>query len=319
MRAGTKTTNITEYLKSFCRAKTRYADRMETTIPPISRAFFRSMIRAVWVLFFFNIMFVQSAWGTDLGLIHPVELRNTLSDYVVLDGRPKNVWEKHHIPGALSFSWEDYTQTDEKKIPYRVLPPENLAKALGDMGISENTAVVACGDADTSWGGEGWICWVLTWIGHKGPIQLLSGGIQKWEDQGYPIEKEIPAQRRKVTYTVNTRHDVNLTAKDLKRLNKDVVIIDTRSTREWFLEDHVPGAIHIHWKKYTADPYAEVINRQAFNALMTDNGILPGRPIVYYCTGGVRSAFAWFVHELWSKDPAMNFEGGMEAWVRIKH
>lgn len=38
------------------------------------------------------------------------------------------------------------------------------------------------------------------------------------------------------------------------------------------------------------------------------------RELVFYCTGGVRSAYAWLIHQLCGSLPASNFEGGTEAW-----
>ena len=123
----------------------------------------------------------------DLALIEPATLNHNLSDWIVLDARPKTEWQTSHIQGAMSFSWEDYTSTDKKNIPYRVWSPEKIAAVLGKMGIDENSPVVVYGDANTSWGGEGWVCWVLTWLGHQGPIRLLAGGVQAWENHGFPV------------------------------------------------------------------------------------------------------------------------------------
>ncbi len=125
--------------------------------------------------------------ASDIGLIEPYSLKQNAKSWVILDARPRSEWASGHIPGALSFSWEDYTRTDENGVPYRVWPPQLLASALGKMGIDENTPVVVYGDADKSWGGEGWDCWVLSWLGHKGPIRLLNGGIQAWRSNNFTI------------------------------------------------------------------------------------------------------------------------------------
>jgi thiosulfate/3-mercaptopyruvate sulfurtransferase len=96
-----------------------------------------------------------SVSAANLGLIEPAVLNGEQAKWVVLDARPKAEWQAGHIPGARSFCWENYTRTDEKGVEYRVLPPQQLAAALADMGIDEKTPVVVYGDADTSWGGEG--------------------------------------------------------------------------------------------------------------------------------------------------------------------
>ena len=59
-----------------------------------------------------------------------------------------------------------------------------MAQVLGAMGIRETDSIVIAGDAESSWGGEGWIAWMLTWMGHKGEISLLSGGTRAWKLEG---------------------------------------------------------------------------------------------------------------------------------------
>ena len=190
---------------------------MITGIHPVSK--FKRCSSKARILFIAVFMMLPanftSALAHDVGLIEPRALARNPAAWVVLDSRPKSEWQAGHIPGARSFSWEDYTRTDGKGIPYKVRPPREMAEGLGAMGIDEKTPVTVYGDADKSWGGEGWTVWVLAWLGHKGPIRLLNGGIQEWR------------------------------------------------------------------------------------------------------AGGIRSAYAWTVHELAGLPPARNYEGGMEEWKRL--
>jgi thiosulfate/3-mercaptopyruvate sulfurtransferase len=54
-------------------------------------------------------------------MIKPGDGVKTINNLVILDARPKKVWSDGHIPGALSFSWENYTRVDERGVPYRIL------------------------------------------------------------------------------------------------------------------------------------------------------------------------------------------------------
>ena len=322
MKAETRTTSSTAQSRRCCAAKKRYAN---TTAGIGSRGILRPYGIGFPGLALFFAVLLQFIWGVpvraaDLGLISPGTLHASFDKWAILDGRPEKVWKRQHIPGAVSFSWEDYTQTDEKKIPYRVFSPEKLAAVFGAMGIDENTPVVAYGDADTSWGGEGWICWVLAWMGHKGPVRLLSGGIAAWEGAGYPVEATSQTLAKPIrSYEVDVNPEVSISAKELAKAKNSTAIVDTRSTREWIFEAHVPGAVHIHWKDFLTGKHSKVITKAQFAALLTEKGIRPDQPVVYYCTGGVRSAYAWLVHRLQSDSPAVNFEGGMVAWEKIKH
>jgi len=253
-----------------------------------------------------------SVSAADLGILSAETV--VLEDWVVLDGRSVSAWEKGHLPGAFSFSWKDYTETDPGGVKYRIKSPEQLAEALSRLGIDEQTAVLVYGDADSSWGGEGWIAWVLTWLGHRAPVRLLDGGIHAWgklhplEKKGYAVESQM--------YHVRLDLSVQVDVKALRsgRLWQKV---DTRSTLEWF-RYRLPDACHISWKKFYQEPDKKIISRQQLVKLLTNEGIDPGKPVAYYCTGGIRSAFAWFVHRAAGLPVAVNFEGGTEAWQKSR-
>ena len=72
------------------------------------------------VLLFFFCVPGGSARAADLALLDPQTLAKAPSAWVVLDARPRSEWQAGHIPGARSFSWEEYTRTDEKGVRYKV-------------------------------------------------------------------------------------------------------------------------------------------------------------------------------------------------------
>jgi thiosulfate/3-mercaptopyruvate sulfurtransferase len=251
-----------------------------------------------------------------MGLIDPADLNKSLSAWIVLDARPHNVCQSGHIPGAKCFSWEEYTRTDEKGIAYRTLPSPDLAEALGKMGIDENSPVVVYGDADTSWGGEGWACWVLVWIGHKGPIRVLNGGIQAWSENGFSIKTgEESFTGEPLVYHHNVRPSINVTAEDIRAHPLSFQLVDTRSTLEW-IKDRIPSAIHIPWEKFYTGKTRRPITPAETRALLMQNNVNPDRTVVYYCAGGIRSGYAWLVHSLAGLPEAVNFEGGMAEWEK---
>lgn len=256
------------------------------------------------------------ATAIDLALIEPADLAQKQGAWTVLDARPKAEWLAGHIPGSYSFSWEDYTRTDQKGIPYRAWPPRDLANALGEMGIDENTPIIVYGDAEKSWGGEGWTCWALARLGHQGPVRLLSGGIQSWRDRGLPMTAGAKKRAQApVCYQPTLRPEPDIEASELEEKGASMVLIDTRSTIEWW-KGHMPGAIHIPWTDFYGGKDRHPLTPDALRALLKDHGVDTGMPVVYYCTGGVRSGYAWMVHQLSGLPPARNYEGGMEEWKR---
>jgi thiosulfate/3-mercaptopyruvate sulfurtransferase len=51
--------------------------------------------------------------------------------------------------------------------------------------------------------------------------------------------------------------------------------------------------------------------------LLAKHGVDLRKPVVYYCTGGIRSGYAWMVHTLAGLPNGRNYEGGMEEWKRL--
>lgn len=287
---------------------------------PIENRFTPSFFRKIGLVILFLVLLIgcmnSIVCAYDLGMIEPAVLEQNQTRWVILDARPRSEWIKAHIPGAFSFSWEDYTRTDTQGIPYRTYTPDELRLSLGKMGIDENTHLVVYGDADKSWGGEGWTCWVLSWLGHKGPIRLLTGGIQKWNEKGFSVshgdDTPICAIKK---YTPEINDDVYVSTSFLEQHNTEFSIVDTRSFLEW-VRGYIPGAIRIDWTDFYTGQNKQPISRYELSELLEKKGVDMKKPIVYYCSGGIRSAYAWMVHTLGGYQYAKNYEGGIEAWEK---
>lgn len=254
----------------------------------------------------------------DLKKISVSDAAAKQNSLIFLDGRPVKKFQAGRIPEARSFSWETYTRTDAGGVPYRTFPPEELAAALGKLGISHTDAVVVYGDADTSWGGEGWVAWVFAWLGHEGPVYCLDGGFSLWQATGLPVATSEKTDFSQKTYSINLQPDQNMTAEDIARAGNTITLVDTRKYLTEYLPGHLPGAVHIPWEKFYDGPHRRFISPEDVKALLVKKNVDLKKPVVYYCTGGIRSGYAWMVHQLAGLPDAVNFEGGTEEWNRIK-
>jgi thiosulfate/3-mercaptopyruvate sulfurtransferase len=254
--------------------------------------------------------------GSTLILAKPGDSYFNNKALVILDARPKAMWLISHVPGALSFSWENLTRTDDNGVPYRIPPVADMADTLGRLGIDEKTDILVYGDADSSWGGEGWVTWLFTYLGHKGRIGFLEGGFPLWEKKGFPLEKRSgnSLTNRKI-YHPAVDNRVIISTSELNKNLKNLQVVDTRSFLER-LRGSIKGSVNIPWEKFHKGEDRIPIDGAALKKLLADHGIDPSKPVVYYCTGGIRSAYAWTVHRLSGAGPAQNYEEGMEGWSR---
>jgi thiosulfate/3-mercaptopyruvate sulfurtransferase len=74
--------------------------------------------------------------------------------------------------------------------------------------------------------------------------------------------------------------------------------------------------VHVPWDDFFSGDDRRPLTPEAVRNLLAKRGVNLSRPVVYYCTGGVRSAYAWTVHQLAGLRAARNYEGGLEEWKR---
>ena len=262
------------------------------------------------------ISFSPAATAADLGLIDAAALKGNTSKWVILDARPRSDWDAGHIPGAIPFSWEIYTRTDAKGVMYSAFPPQELAAALAGLGIDEKSPVVVYGDADKSWGGEGYGVWLLSWLGHRGTIRLLNGGIQAWRSQNLPLTKGAErGAAKKARYLVDLKPQYIVSTEDIQKGKGAYTLIDVRSTFEW-IKGRIPGAVHIRWEDFYTGKDRRPLPAAELKKLLARNGVDTSRPVAYYCLGGVRSAYAWMASQLAGFPDARNYKGSWAAWEK---
>jgi thiosulfate/3-mercaptopyruvate sulfurtransferase len=277
------------------------------------------LLHLITVLFLAAALILSStpaATAADLGLIDAAALKGNTTKWVILDARPRADWEAGHIPGAIQFSWENYTRTDAKGIQFSSFPPQELAAALAGLGIDEKSPVVVYGDADKSWGGEGYNVWLLSWLGHKGPIRLLNGGIQSWRNWNLPLVKGLERPvAKKPRYLVDVKPQYIVSTVDIQKGKGAYTLVDVRSTFEW-IKGRIPGAIHIPWDDFYTGNDHHPLPPAELKKLLAKNGVDTSKPAVYYCLGGVRSAYAWMVSRLAGLPDARNYKGSWAAWEK---
>lgn len=126
-------------------------------------------------------------------------------------------------------------------------------------------------------------------------------------------KEKVKIQARRYQVKLNPQFDIS--TEELNKTKSGLVLVDTRSTLEVF-KGKIPGSIHISWTDFYSGKDKRLLSADALKQLLQKHGIDLHKPIVYYCSGGIRSGYAWLVHQLAGLPDARNYEGGMEAWNR---
>ncbi|MGH2775063.1 MAG: sulfurtransferase [Actinomycetota bacterium] len=228
-------------------------------------------------------------------------------------------YTKGHIPGAIAINWE----TELHDLPRReFLSSEQLAKLLGDRGISnEHTIVLYSGN-------NNWFATYAYWLfKYRGVdnLKLVDGGRKKWELESRLLSQDEP-NRSATNFSVGTAHPELRIFRDevTKRVESGGSWVDVRSPEEFRGEllapphlpqeqaqvpGHIPGAANITWSK-TVNDDGTFKSADELKKLYEAEGITSDKDVVAYCRIGERSSHSWFVlSELLGFTNVRNYDG----------
>ena len=235
-----------------------------------------------------------------------------------------------HIPGAVHLPWRALTRARRSG---ELVPDEELFKRLEALGVHPECPVLVYAGWASGWGEEARALWTLEYAGLE-RVAVIAGGWSAWRKAGGERAFGSPAERLKERPTSTPSPSLTagaarwrarpelraLTSELPKLLTLGAQPIDTRSTQEFEGETpygspvggHLEGALHLPWEALiTADGLRA---QEELRELLQHKGVRLERPLVVYCTGGVRSAMAYLaLRQLGAKD-VRNYDGSWWAW-----
>lgn len=245
---------------------------------------------------------------------------------VILDVRGRAAYEfGGHIPGAVHSTWHEYS--DPNAVAKGLLDPDiaRIEQRLRALGISADSDVVIYSNPFDNWGDEGRMFWMLEYLGHKN-LKILDGGWVKWVNERRPFEHGR-ATPKPGTFKAEPVAEMIVLKEELKQIvrrpHPETIIVDARSLEEYLGKEvsgiprpgHVPSAVHIAWNGFL-NPDATVKDRGKITTALDDKGLDPGKDIICYCTGGVRSAWLYVVLKTVGYSRVRNYPGSWWEWSR---
>ncbi len=219
-------------------------------------------------------------------------------DTAVIDVRPVADYLESHIPGARHLA-PNAVADPNSPVPGALRPAADLAVVFGNLGISPDTHVVLYDDKGGFHAAR--VFWLLEYYGHR-KVSLLDGGIQKWVEAGYALDKGprrkgqtrpaialfspaiTPRRHASADYIIE-RHD-----------DPETLVIDVRPTSA-YVKGHIPWAMNIPWKaNLKADKTMK--SADALIAHFESLGVTPEHNIVVHCQNGLASAHSYFALRL---------------------
>ncbi|MCW7463460.1 sulfurtransferase [Leptospira limi] len=251
-----------------------------------------------------------------------------LPEFKTIDTRSFHSRVKERMPNSIVLSWEDLSQ---KETPNRgkLLETKSLQKKLSSLGIETSDLIIVLGDGKNGWGEEGRIVWSLREVGYTKSF---------WFDGDVSSFKEVINQRKNKMNSLGESNQSFLFAEKESQFHTDITkdeitkhlnqgsyqILDTREPREFsgstpygeFRGGHIPGAKSFFYQNLF-DDHGKIRTKEKVENSLTQLGITKSKPVIAYCTGGVRSAFVVGILRSYGYN-AYNYSGSMWEWSSYK-
>lgn len=245
----------------------------------------------------------------------------TKENILILDARGDEPYKQGHIEGAISTSWQSFSNMKAAKGEgfTTLLKPEELSKKFQELGISKKKTIIVYANPN-AWGEDGRIVWMLRMAGLTN-TKILDGGWPAWEKSKGKISKikTIPTQSNILITQMNN----NMLAKteEIVSNSKEMMIIDSRSSLEWYgatsygesRGGHIKDALHIEWSNFLNQD-GTIKNQAEIEAIMKKEGLTKDDVIVLYCTAGIRSAHMTLILQMAGYKNAKNYAASIYEW-----
>lgn len=248
------------------------------------------------------------------------------SDLVIIDVRGRAAYEfGGHIPGAVHSTWHEYS--DPKAVAKGLLNPDlgQLEQTLRRLGINDDSDVVIYSNPFDNWGDEGRMFWMLEYLGHP-RLRILDGGWVKWTAEKRPFEHGVRTAAMG-HFKAKPVERLMMVKDDLKAIVKmphpQTTILDARSVEEYVGKEvsgiprpgHIPSAIHVAWNGFL-NKDATIKDVAVIKEMLEAKGVRGSQQVICYCTGGVRSAWLYFILKVVGYPNVSNYPGSWWEWSR---
>jgi thiosulfate/3-mercaptopyruvate sulfurtransferase len=259
-------------------------------------------------------------------LITPEQVQSLAeNERILIDTRPSRKYLLGHIPGAINLSdWRKFTIKSDGVMGKINQDKKFVVRKLRSLGIDSHKTIVIYGDLTDKWRTDGRFLWMFEFYGFK-RVALLKGGLQGWEKAGFQKKwgfGQTPKPSSLEISDINFNRDVLADQGWIvSRLSsQNIALIDNREKREFdgatpygsSRGGHIPGALHIDWREFFKED-GTLKPRETLKFLLKSKGIQSDQEIVVYCTGGVRSAMAYFVFRYLGYK-VRNYDGSWWDW-----
>jgi thiosulfate/3-mercaptopyruvate sulfurtransferase len=234
-------------------------------------------------------------------------------------------YEAAHVPGAVFVDWTRDIVDPLDPVPVQIAQPEAFAAKMGELGVGDDTLVVAYDDYDHIFAGR--LAWALRYYGHD-TVRVLDGGWSQWIAEGRATSRR-PATHVPAAFTARPRAALRRTADEVARVlgKRDVLLVDARPPDQYegavstaARSGHIPGARNVHYARLVDGKTGRFLPDAELERVFGEAGIdvanLPPE-IVVYCNGGVSCTVPLQAFQMLGRDDVAVYDGSWNEWGNL--
>jgi thiosulfate/3-mercaptopyruvate sulfurtransferase len=227
-----------------------------------------------------------------------------------------------HIPGAqyLHLNHDLSGESNGSNGRHPLPDAQHFAARLGSLGLAPDMPVAIYDDAGGMFAARLW--WMLRWVGHRGDVAVLDGGIQAWQAAGYPLSQKPHAYPAQVYPLIKTGPVVKA-QEVLSSLGKSsVCLLDARSADRFRGENetldpvggHIPGAKNRFFRDNLSDDGRFKPAEQLRAEFMAQLAGADPASVVHSCGSGVTACHNLLAMEVAGLSGSRLYAGSWSEW-----
>ncbi len=210
---------------------------------------------------------------------------------VVVDASSEDNYKKH-IPNAVNIPHKSLYKDGD--IEGLIKSPEELAKIIGENGISNTTNVIIYDEGSSKYNSR--VYWILKYIGAEN-VRLLHKDMEgEWRKVRLPLTAGASkVQPTAFTPKVNKAIIANIDEVKKALASDKAVVIDARAASEYngtsekpVSKGHIKGAINIEYKEFLTEN-GDFKTKEEIIAVAKKHGVTPDKEVIAYCVTSVRA------------------------------
>lgn len=230
-------------------------------------------------------------------------------------------WAAGHIPRSGFADLTGELSDSTSSLRFMMPPAEQLAAAMGKLGVGDGTRVVLYDRAVNMWAARVW--WMLRAVGFDNAA-ILNGGWRKWTLEGRPVSTE-PCRYPPAKLVARPRPQLFA--------DKSAVLAGVGDTATCILnaltEEQHRGTGGVHYgrpgriagsanvaARSLVDSTHAYLPLDELRKRFADAGVLASGRVITYCGGGIAASSDAFVLAMLGHDNVAVYDASLSEWAR---